>query len=299
MTVHEERFCPEPPLRLEHPGAGIVLLTLDRPALRNALDLELRRTLAETVQGLDEDPSVRVIVISGGPTVFAAGADLGELVEAGPLQVQQRRVEHYWQALAQCRKPIIAAVNGLALGGGCELALHADLIVAGATARFGQPEVRLGIMPGAGGTQRLVRAVGKYQALRLLLTGCLVGAEEALAMGLASEVAEEDALPARWRWPGRSPACRRWPWRRSRRWSVMAPTCPWKARCCSSARRSSCCSTAMTRRRACAPFSRSASRSTKADERVRDHPARCGRLRRHGPGHRPAGGQRGLAGAPA
>jgi len=195
MTVHEERVCPPPPLRLEHPGAGIALLTLDRPERRNALDLVLRRTLAETVQGLDDDPSVRVIVISGGPTVFAAGADLGELVEAGPLQVQQRRVERYWQALAQCRTPIIAAVNGLALGGGCELALHADLIVAGATARFGQPEVRLGIMPGAGGTQRLVRAVGKYRALRLLLTGSLVGAEEALAMGLVSELAEDDALP--------------------------------------------------------------------------------------------------------
>lgn len=195
MTVHEERFCPPPPLRLEHPGPGIALLTLDRPERRNALDMAMRRALADAVQGLDDDPEVRAIVISGGPTVFAAGADLGELVEAGPLQVQQRRVERYWQALAQCRKPLIAAVNGLALGGGCELALHADLIVAGATARFGQPEVRLGIMPGAGGTQRLVRALGKYRALRLLLTGALVGAEEALAMGLVSERADDDALP--------------------------------------------------------------------------------------------------------
>ncbi|CAD5109152.1 enoyl-CoA hydratase-related protein [Zestomonas carbonaria] len=192
MTIREA----EPPLRLEHPRAGVALLTLNRPAVRNALNLALRKALAEQVRRLDEDPAVRVIIISGGPSVFAAGADLGELVDASPLQVQQRRVERYWQALAQCRKPLIAAVNGLALGGGCELALHADLIVAGATARLGQPEVRLGIMPGAGGTQRLVRAVGKYQALRILLSGCLVSAGEALAMGLVSEVtAQPDALP--------------------------------------------------------------------------------------------------------
>ena len=196
MTVRDATLCPPPPsLRLEHPLPGVAVLTLDRPAVRNALDLALRQAIATAVQQLDEDPAVRVIVITGGERVFAAGADLGELVEASPLQVQKRRVERYWQALADCRKPLIAAVNGLALGGGCELALHADLIIAGSSARFGQPEVRLGIMPGAGGTQRLVRAVGKYQALRLLFTGCLVEAREALAMGLVSEVAEGDALP--------------------------------------------------------------------------------------------------------
>ncbi len=184
----------QPLVRFERPEPGVALLTLNRPEVRNALNLALRAELAKQVQRLDECPDTRAIVITGGDRVFAAGADLAELVEASPLQLQQRRLERYWQALARCRKPLIAAVNGLALGGGCELAMHCDLIIAGASARFAQPEVRLGIMPGAGGTQRLLRAVGKFQALRMLLTGCTVDAREAQAMGLASEVAE-DALP--------------------------------------------------------------------------------------------------------
>ena len=102
-----------------------------------------------------------------------------------------RHGERYWEAIARCPKPVIAAVNGFALGGGCELAMHCDLIVAGASARFAQPEVRVGVMPGAGGTQRLVRAVGKFQALRMLFTGCTVRAPEALAIGLVSEVAAD------------------------------------------------------------------------------------------------------------
>ncbi|MCO6056007.1 enoyl-CoA hydratase-related protein [Pseudomonas sp. MOB-449] len=184
----------QPLVRLERPEAGVALLTLNRPDVRNALNLALRAELARQVRHLGDCTETRVIVITGGDRVFAAGADLAELVDAGPLQLQQRRLEQYWQALARCRKPLIAAVNGLALGGGCELAMHCDLIVAGASARFAQPEVRLGIMPGAGGTQRLLRAVGKFQALRMLFFGCTVDAREALAMGLASEVAD-DALP--------------------------------------------------------------------------------------------------------
>ncbi len=120
-----------------------------------------------------------VIVLTGNGAAFAAGADLNELAEASVLEIQQRGVERHWQALAACRKPLIAAVEGHALGGGCELAMHCDLIVAGASARFAQPEVRVGVMPGAGGTQRLVRAVGKFQALRMLFTGCTVRAPEA------------------------------------------------------------------------------------------------------------------------
>ncbi len=159
---------------LERPEQGVALLRLNRPAVLNALNMRLREALAEHVRRLDECADTRVIVLTGNGTAFAAGADLNELAEASALEIQQRGVERHWQALAACRKPLIAAVEGHALGGGCELAMHCDLIVAGASARFAQPEVRVGVMPGAGGTQRLVRAVGKFQALRMLFTGCTV-----------------------------------------------------------------------------------------------------------------------------
>ncbi|HEK9093145.1 enoyl-CoA hydratase [Pseudomonas aeruginosa] len=176
---------------LERPEQGVALLRLNRPAVLNALNMRLREALAEHVRRLDECADTRVIVLTGNGTAFAAGADLNELAEASALEIQQRGVERHWQALAACRKPLIAAVEGHALGGGCELAMHCDLIVAGASARFAQPEVRVGVMPGAGGTQRLVRAVGKFQALRMLFTGCTVRAPEALAIGLVSEVAAD------------------------------------------------------------------------------------------------------------
>jgi enoyl-CoA hydratase/carnithine racemase len=120
--------------------------------------------------------------------VFAAGADIRDMVERTPVDMLTRRSEKLWQPVASCPKPVIAAVNGYAFGGGCELAMHADIIVAGEGASFGQPEVRVGIMPGAGGTQRLTRAVGKFRAMKMLLTGEPVSARDALAMGLVSEV---------------------------------------------------------------------------------------------------------------
>ena len=169
---------------LDRPEQGVALLRLNRPAVLNALNMRLREALAEYVRRLDECADTRVIVLTGNGTAFAAGADLNELAEASALEIQQRGVERHW-------KPLIAAVEGHALGGGCELAMHCDLIVAGASARFAQPEIRVGVMPGAGGTQRLVRAVGKFQALRMLFTGCTVRAPEALAIGLVSEVAAD------------------------------------------------------------------------------------------------------------
>ena len=239
---------------LERPEQGVALLRLNRPAVLNALNMRLREALAEHVRRLDECADTRVIVLTGNGTAFAAGADLNELAEASALEIQQRGVERHWQALAACRKPLIAAVEGYALGGGCELAMHCDLIVAGASARFAQPEIRVGVMPGAGGTQRLVRAVGKFQALRMLFTGCTVRAPEALAIGLVSEVAADgQALIAPSNWLARSPACHRWRWRRSRKWSWPAPICRWTRPWRWSARPSSCCSTATTRRRACGP----------------------------------------------
>ncbi|AJO76087.1 enoyl-CoA hydratase [Pseudomonas sp. MRSN 12121] len=187
---------PQPLVLLEQPAPGVALLRLNRPQALNALNMALREALAEHFRRLDDCPQTRVVVLTGGDRVFAAGADLGELVEASALQLYARHAERHWQAISACRKPVIAAVNGYALGGGCELAMHCDLIVAGQSARFAQPEIKVGVMPGAGGIQRLLRAVGKFQALRLLLTGCQVPADEALRLGLVSEVvADHDTLP--------------------------------------------------------------------------------------------------------
>lgn len=178
----------ESPLQESRPADGVVLLRLNRPALLNALNLATRRALAQAFTRLDADDAVRVVVLTGSERAFCAGADLNEYVDATPTEIAARDMGRLWDAIAQCRKPVIAAVQGHALGGGCELAMHADLIVAGEGARFGQPEVLIGLMPGGGATQRLTRAVGKFQAMRLLLTGATIGADEALRIGLVSEV---------------------------------------------------------------------------------------------------------------
>lgn len=173
---------------LEQPAEGIAVVTLNRPAVRNALNLAVRQTLADHFTALGADDTTRCIIITGGDTVFAAGADIRDMVERTPVDLLLRKTERLWQPIASCPKPVIAAVNGYAWGGGCELAMHADIIIAGESASFCQPEVRVGIMPGAGGTQRLTRAVGKFQTMKMLMTGQPVTAREALAMGLASEV---------------------------------------------------------------------------------------------------------------
>ncbi len=173
---------------LERPREGVALVRLNRPEARNALSMEVRRQLAEHFRALAEEKAVRAVVLTGGPEVFAAGADIKAMAEASPVEMMQRRAEALWAPIKDFPKPLIAAVNGWALGGGCELAMHADMIVAGEGAKFGQPEIKVGIMPGAGGTQRLTRAVGKFKAMKLLLTGDPVGAAEAEAMGLVSEV---------------------------------------------------------------------------------------------------------------
>lgn len=186
-----------PNVLLERPSEGVALLRLNRPEARNALNDELRRELAELFQTLGEDSETRCIVITGDRKAFAAGADLKEIANDTPMEIMQRRVLQLWKPLAACPKPVIAAVNGVALGGGCELALHADIIIAGEQARFGQPEVRVGIMPGGGATQRLMRAVGKYKAMLMMLTGEPITGREAHAMGLASEVVPDDDVIAR------------------------------------------------------------------------------------------------------
>ncbi|WP_062381314.1 enoyl-CoA hydratase [Pseudomonas abietaniphila] len=179
---------PETLVLYEQSAPGVALLRLNRPKARNALNMAMREALAAHFRRLDGCRDTRVIILTGSDTVFAAGADLGELVDATALELYARHAERHWQAISACRKPVIAAVNGFALGGGCELAMHCDVIIAGESACFGQPEVKVGIMPGAGGTQRLLRAVGKFQALRLLFTGAQFTAHEGLRMGLISEV---------------------------------------------------------------------------------------------------------------
>ena len=173
---------------LEKPAEGIAVVKLNRPEVRNALNAAVRQQLADHFTTLGADGTTRCIVITGGEKVFAAGADLRDMVDLTPVEMIARHSERLWQPIASCPKPVIAAVNGYAFGGGCELAMLADIIIAGEGASFGQPEVRLGITPGAGGTQRLTRAIGKYRAMRMLLTGEPVSAREALAMALVSEV---------------------------------------------------------------------------------------------------------------
>jgi enoyl-CoA hydratase/carnithine racemase len=171
---------------LDRPEEHIAVIRLNRPQARNALNLAVRETLARHFAELGDDEATRCIILTGSDTIFAAGADLRDMVERTPVDMMARR--NLWQPIANCPKPVIAAVNGYALGGGCELAMHADIIIAGEGASFGQPEVRVGIMPGAGGTQRLVRAVGKFKAMKILMTGEPVSGRDAFTMGLASEV---------------------------------------------------------------------------------------------------------------
>ena len=179
------------------PAEGVALLRLNRPAVLNALNLALRRELAAAFERLDADDAVRAVVLAGGEKAFCAGADLHEYVDATPPEIISRDMGRLWAAVSGCRKPVIAAVQGHALGGGCELAMQADLIVAGNGARFGQPEILIGLMPGGGATQRLTRAVGKFRAMKLLLTGEPVDARMAFEMGLASEVVADAEVEPR------------------------------------------------------------------------------------------------------
>jgi enoyl-CoA hydratase/carnithine racemase len=173
---------------------GVVLLTINRPEALNALNLELRQALSETFSRLAQEHSVRCVVVTGNEKAFVAGADIKLLAQSSPMEVQRLGLHHYWQSIAEFPKPLVAAVQGYALGGGCELALHADIVIAGHNASFGQPEINLGIMPGAGGSQRLVRLVGSKRAMRLLLTGEIINAEIAYDWGLISQIAPDEEV---------------------------------------------------------------------------------------------------------
>ena len=181
----------------DYPAEGVARLRLNRPEARNALNTQLRAALADAFRAIDEDERTHCVILCGDSQHFAAGADLKEIVDLGPASVWRLGVQRFWKVISGFSKPLIAAVAGPALGGGCELALHADVIIAARSARFGQPEVRVGVMPGGGATQRLMRTVGKYRAMKMMLTGEPVSAEEAFAMGMVSEVVADEDLDAR------------------------------------------------------------------------------------------------------
>ncbi len=186
-----------PVVLLERPADGVALIRINRPEARNALNMEVRKLLAQHMSELGDDDATRCIVLTGNEKSFAAGADIKEMAGAGTIDMMLRGSLKLWRTIATCPKPVIAAVNGFALGGGCELAMTCDIIIAGESARFGQPEVKIGIIPGGGGTQRLTRAVGKYKAMKICLTGDLFNAREASEMGLVSEVVPDAEVEKR------------------------------------------------------------------------------------------------------
>ncbi len=173
---------------LSHIDDFVAIARLNRPDVLNALNVPLMDELITLFEKWDSDPAVRCIVLTGNDKAFAAGADIKEMAEASVVDMYERNNLARWERIKRVRKPIIAAVSGFCLGGGCELAMHCDIIIASETAKFGQPEINLGVIPGAGGTQRLSRTVGKYRAMELILTGRFMGAQEAHQVGLVTRV---------------------------------------------------------------------------------------------------------------
>ena len=174
---------------------GVAQVTLHRPDALNALNSQLMAELADALDGYEADPGVGCIVITGSAKAFAAGADIKEMAaKTFPATYVNDFISGPWERVASCKKPIIAAVSGYALGGGCELAMMCDTIICTENAKFGQPEITLGILPGIGGTQRLVRAVGKAKAMDMILTGRMIDAEEAERSGLVSRIVSADDL---------------------------------------------------------------------------------------------------------
>jgi enoyl-CoA hydratase len=179
-------------VRVERAGS-VGVATLNRPKQLNALSGELMQALVSALRGLDDDREIRAIVIAGNDRAFAAGADVAELASGTPVSLYESRRLDLWDSIRAVRTPLVAAVSGFCLGGGCELAMLCDIVVASESARFGQPEINLGVLPGAGGTQRLPRAVGKAVAMDMILTGRTLSAREALAFGLVARVVAREA----------------------------------------------------------------------------------------------------------
>ena len=172
---------------VEKDGA-VGLVTLNRPKVLNSLSPSVLDALCQALESLNADSNIRVMILTGDQRAFAAGADIQMMAPASPADMLRLNTLAYWQRIQAIEKPLIAAVSGFAFGGGCELAMACDLIVASETARFGQPEIKVGIMPGAGGTQRLTKAIGPYRAMEMVLTGDPITAQEAFAYGLVNRV---------------------------------------------------------------------------------------------------------------
>jgi len=188
MPMNEEQLI----LVERQPEDRTALLRLNRPKQLNALNGAVMDALCSELEALDRDDTVRAIVVTGNERAFAAGADIGEMATATPVEMLLTNRIGQWDRIRGITKPVIAAVNGWALGGGCELAMTLDLIVAGEGAKFGQPEITIGVIPGAGGTQRLTRAIGKSKAMAMILTGESITAREAESAGLVAMVTEDE-----------------------------------------------------------------------------------------------------------
>ena len=173
---------------------AIGIVQLNRPKVLNALNFEIMSELVSGLEELDRDAAVNVIILTGGERAFAAGADLAEMSQTTPVDLLLGRRFELWDRIRKISKPIIAAVSGYCLGGGNELAMNCDIVIASESASFGQPEVNVGIIPGAGGTQRLPRVVGKYKAMEMILTGKLISADEAYRIGLVNHVVPPESL---------------------------------------------------------------------------------------------------------
>lgn len=174
-------------------GNGVGRIQINRPQALNALNQKVMTEMFEVLSSFDRDPEVRCILIHGNEQAFAAGADIKEMADEGAVSMYLSPYISLWDVIYRTRKPIVAAVSGFALGGGCELAMVCDIILASESARFGQPEINIGALPGAGGTQRLTRAVGKSLAMEMVLTGRMLSAQEAKAAGLVSRVVPVEA----------------------------------------------------------------------------------------------------------
>ncbi len=178
---------------IDNPGAlKVGMVQLNRPDVLNALNIELMKEVVEALEKFDKDVSIGCIVITGNQKAFAAGADIKEMAEATAVEMLLRDQFARWDKIRKIKKPIIAAVSGFALGGGCELAMTCDMIVAAENAKFGQPEINLAVMPGAGGTQRLTKAIGKARAMEMILTGKLYTAKDMFMAGLITKIVDND-----------------------------------------------------------------------------------------------------------
>jgi enoyl-CoA hydratase len=167
---------------------SIALIELNRPKELNALNLQLMGELRDTLRDLDNNDEVRVVIITGNEKAFAAGADIKQMADKTAIDMWQVDQFSTWDQIRKTKKPLIAAVSGFALGGGCELAMTCDMIIASESAKFGQPEIKIGVTPGAGGTQRLTKAIGKARSMEMVLTGKFISAEEAYEFGLINKI---------------------------------------------------------------------------------------------------------------